>query len=130
MNLKEVPALKMIEKASRESPAAKINIMGDALRNTIRRMPTEGIDVVIWFVSVEKLFEQLSVSAELQSILIRPYFSERAKMLLSKCDPTHTSLYECIRIFLFQELHLSTISDPNIPSVYLDKFNALVRDKD
>jgi len=123
MNWKEEPALKMIEKASRESPAAKINIMGDALRNTIRRMPTEGIDVVSWFVSVEKLFEQLSASAELQSILIRPYFSERAKMLMSKCDPTHTSSYESIRKFLLQELHLS-------PSVYLDKFNALVRDKD
>jgi len=42
-------------------------------------MPTEGIDVVSWFVSVEKLFEQLSVPVELQSILIRPYFSEREK---------------------------------------------------
>ena len=42
-------------------------------------MPTEGIDVVSWFVSVEKVFEQLSVPAELQSIFIRPYFSEREK---------------------------------------------------
>ena len=39
-------------------------------------MPTEVIDVVTWFVRVEKLFEQLSVSAELQSILNIPYFSD------------------------------------------------------
>jgi len=71
-------------------------------------------------VSVE---EQLCVPAELQSILIRPYFSERAKMLMSKCDPTHAASYESIKKFLLQELQLS-------PSVYLDKFNAPVRNKD
>jgi len=123
MKWKEEIELKIMEKASQESPAAKIKICGDALRNTISRMPTEGIDVVSWFVSVEKLFEQLSVPAELQSILIRPYFSERAKLLMSKCDPSHATSYESIKNILLQELHLS-------PSVYLDKFNALVRDKD
>ena len=76
MKRKEELEWKKTEKASRETPAAKIKIWGDALRNTISRMPTEGIDAVSWFVSVEKLFEQLSVPAELQSILIRPYFSE------------------------------------------------------
>jgi len=79
MKWKEELELKMTEKTSRERPAAKIKIWGDALRNTISRMPTEGIDVVSWFVSVEKVFEQLSVPAELQSIFIRPYFSEREK---------------------------------------------------
>jgi len=59
MKWKEEMELKMTEKANRESPAAKIKMWGDALRNTISRMPTEGIDVVTWFVSVEKFFEQL-----------------------------------------------------------------------
>jgi len=125
MKWKEEMEMKMIEKAHRESPAAKIKIWGDALRNTISRMPTEGIDVVSWFVSVEKLLEQLSVPAELQSILIKPYFSEIVKLLMSKCDAavTHAASYESMKKFLLQELHLS-------PSVYLDKFNAFVRDKD
>ena len=70
-----------------------------------------------------KLFEQLSVPAELQSILTRPYFSERARLLMSKFDLTHAASYDSIKMFLLQELHLS-------PSVYLDKFNALVSDKD
>jgi len=89
--------LKKTAKTSRESPAAKIKIWGDALRNTISRMPTEGIDVVSWFVSAEKLLEQLSVLVELQSILIRPYFSERAKLLMSKCDPSHATSYDSIK---------------------------------
>ena len=42
MKWKEELELKMTEKASRESPAAKIKVWGDALRNTISRMPTEG----------------------------------------------------------------------------------------
>ena len=70
--------------------------MGDALRNTITKMPSEGIDVVSWFVSIDKLFEQLNVPADLQAILIRPYLLDRAKLLMSKCDPTHSAKYESI----------------------------------
>ena len=75
-----------------------------------------------WFVSIDKLFEQLNVPAELQAILIRPYLSDRAKLLMSKCDPTHSAKYESIKAFLLKELHLS-------PAVYLEKFNSLTQDK-
>ena len=84
-------------------------------------MPSEGIDVVSWFVSIDKLFEQLTVPADLQAILIRPYLSDRAKLLMSKCDPTHSE-YESIKAFLLKELHLS-------PAVYLEKFNSLTQYK-
>ena len=94
--------------------------MGDALRNTITKMPSEGIDVVSWFVSIDKLFEQLTVPADLQAILIRPYLSGRAKLLMSKCDPTHSAKCESIKAFLLKELHLS-------PAVYLEKFNSLLK---
>ena len=76
------------DRAYKESTAVKIKTWGDALRNTITKMPSEGIDVVPWFVSIDKLFEQLSVPA----ILIRPYLSDRAKLLISKCDPTHCKI--------------------------------------
>jgi len=71
------------DRAYKESTAVKIKTWGDALRNTITKMPSEGIDVVSWFVSIDKLFEQLSVPADLQAILIRPYLSDRAKYILS-----------------------------------------------
>ena len=76
----------------------------------------------MWFVSVNKLFEQLSVPADLQAILIRPYLSHRAKLLMSKCDPAHSAKYENIKSFLLEELYLS-------PAVYLEKFNTLVQDR-
>jgi len=78
--------------------------------------------VVSWFVSIDKLFEQLNVPADLQAILIRPYLSDRAKLLMSKCDPTHSAKYENIKAFLLKELHLS-------PAIYLEKFNSLTQDK-
>jgi len=47
MKWKEELELKMMEKTSRESPAVHASVIsGDALRNTISRMSTEGIDVV------------------------------------------------------------------------------------
>jgi len=60
-------------------------------------MPSEGIDVVSWFVSVYKLFEQLSVPVDLQAILIRAYLSDRPKRLMSKCDPAQCAKYENIK---------------------------------
>jgi len=110
------------DRAYKESTAVKIKTWGDALRNTITKMPSEGIDVVSWFVSIDKLFQQLNVPADLQAILIRPYLSDRAKLLMSKCDPTHSVKYENIKAFLLNELHLS-------PAVYLEKFNSLTQDK-
>ena len=110
------------DRAYQESTAVQIKTWGDALRNTITKMPSEGIDVVSWFVSIDKLFEQLNAPADLQAILIRPYLSDRAKLLMSKCDPTHSAKYESIKVFLLKELHLS-------PAVYLEKFNSLTQDR-
>ena len=56
----------------------------------------------------DKLFEQLNVPVDLQAILIRPYLSDRAKLLMSKCDPTHSAKYESIKAFLLKELHISS----------------------
>ena len=53
------------DRAYKNSTAVKIKTWGDALRNTISKRASEGIDVVSWFVSVDKLFEQLSVPADL-----------------------------------------------------------------
>jgi len=114
---------KEIRRRYRESTAVKVKTWGDALRNVITKMPSESIEIVSWFLSVEKLFDQLKVPEELQSVLIRPYLSDHAKILMANCDPAHTVNYQTIKKFLLQELHLSA-------SVYLDKFNSLVQEKD
>ena len=66
------------DRAYKESTAVKIKTWGDALRNTITKMPSEGIDVVSWFVSIDKLFEQLTVPADLQAMsrLRKPHVTQ------------------------------------------------------
>ena len=49
--------LKKSEKEHRESTAVKVKNWGDALRNMITKMPNESIEIVSWFVSIEKLFD-------------------------------------------------------------------------
>ena len=84
LELKRLTAEK--EERHRETPAVKLKLWGDALRNTITRMPTEAIDVVSWFVALDRLFDQLSVPDDLRAILMRPYLNERAKNLLARSD--------------------------------------------
>ena len=48
------------DRAYKESTALKIKTWGDALRNTITKMPSEGIDVVSCFASIDKAAERPS----------------------------------------------------------------------
>jgi len=52
--------LKLKEKEHQDSPVVTIKNWGDAMRNTITKMPSESIEIVSWFMSVEKLFDQLT----------------------------------------------------------------------
>ena len=109
------------EERHRDSTVAKLKLWGDALRNTITKMPTEPVDVISWFICLERLFNQLQVPNELRAVLMRPHLSERAKALLPRCDVARSADYDAIKKYLLQEMRLSS-------SVYLDKFNSVTRD--
>ena len=67
------------EEKHKESPAYKLKLWGYALRNTIGRMPNEPVEIVSWFISLDRLYVQLGVPNDLRAILLRPYLNERAK---------------------------------------------------
>jgi len=116
LDLKREAAAK--EEKNKDTPAVKLKLWGDALRNTISRMPNEPIEIVSWFSSsLDHLFDQLSVPPELRAVLVRPYLNDRAKTLLSRCDASKSQDYKVVKKFLLQELQLT-------PSVYLEKFNS------
>ena len=56
------------EQEQKDNVAAKLKLWGDALRNTISKMPNEPIDVLSWFICLEKLYDQLSVPVELRAV--------------------------------------------------------------
>jgi len=87
------------------------------LCNTISRMPNEPIEIVSWFASLDHLSNQLCVPDDLRAVLVRPYLNDRAKILLSRCDPSKSQDYKVGKKFLLQELQLT-------PSVYLEKLNS------
>ena len=109
------------EERQRSSTVAKLKLWGDALRNTITRMPNEPIDVITWFICLERLFDQLQVPSDLRTVSMRPYLSDRAKALLARSDVARTADHGAIKRYLLQEMRLSS-------SVYLDKFNSVTRD--
>ena len=109
------------EEKHKESPAYKLKLWGDALRNTIGRMPNEAVEIVSWFISLDRLYVQLGVPNDLQAILLRPYLNERAKNLLTRFDASRSADYESIKKYLLQEMQLT-------PNVYLDKFNSMVKE--
>ena len=74
-----------------------------------------------WFISLDRLFDQLSVPYDLRAVLMRPHLNERAKNLLSRCDPDKTHDYKVVKKFLLQEMQLT-------PSVYVHKFNSVSKD--
>jgi len=94
MKWKEELEWKKTEKASRETPAAKIKIWRDAVRNTISRIPTEVIDAVSWFVIVEKLFEQLSVPITLQDLFAQCLGEMKCRRRISKFGKIVLSLIQ------------------------------------
>jgi len=109
------------EEAHKDSTGAKLKLWGDALRNAISRMPNEPIDIVSWFICLERLYEQLKVPSDLRAVLMRPYLSDRAKSLLARCDVDKAADYEAVKKYLLQEMRLSA-------SVYWDKFSSITRE--
>jgi len=111
--------LKERKQAHMDSMGAKLKLWGDAMRNAISSMPEQPIEVVLWFICLERLYEQLKVPVQLRAVLVRPYITVHAKALLARCDISESADYEAIKKYLLQEMCLSA-------SVYLDKFNTIV----
>jgi len=84
-------------------------------------MPNEPIEIVSWLISLDRLFDQLSVPNDLRAVLMRPHLNQRAKNLLSRCDPDKAHDYKVVKMFLLQEMQLTA-------SVYLDEFNSVSKE--
>jgi hypothetical protein len=69
------------EGEKQQTPAAQVKFFGDVLKNVMPRFPNEVADVPIFFEGVEKLFKSFEVPDSLQSELLLPYLSDKAKSL-------------------------------------------------
>ena len=106
------------EEERRGSMVHMAKMFGDALKNTVARMPDDPIDLVSYFESVETQFTILEVPANLKTQLLRPYLNDKARQLLNRLDPARASDYNAIKKMLLHEFKLT-------PATYLEKFNSI-----
>jgi hypothetical protein len=67
------------ERERQQTPAAQVKFFSNVLKNVMPKFPTDVADIPIFFNGVEKLFNSFQVPAELQSKLLLPYLSDKAK---------------------------------------------------
>ena len=104
------------EQARKESAAAKGKLFGDAMRASAICMGPDIMDIIPFFKNVENLFKVFAVPGDLQAVLIRPFLNDKAKILLTRLDPTIAADYEQLKDAMLRKFQLS-------PAKYLERFN-------
>ena len=62
-------------------------------------MPNKHSEIVSWFISLDRLFDQLSVPNGLHVVLMCPHLNERAKNLFSRCGTDKAHDYKVVKKF-------------------------------
>ena len=106
------------EKKRMESTVYQAKLFSDALRGMMARMPSDPIEMMAYFRTVEKLFADFKVEETLKVHLLKPHLTEQARVLVAKMDPAKCSDYDEVKKLLLHEFKLSS-------SALLEKFNSL-----
>ena len=111
------------DKKRRETLAAQTRFYGDAMKHALPRMSNDASELPSYFRAVENLFLLYDVPQELQSKLIIPMLTERAKALLARLSKERLDKYEEVRDYLLREFRLSA-------EQYRDKFLSATKQSD
>ena len=74
--------LRMERENANNTIVHRAKLFGDAMKNTIARMPMDVVELISYFKDVEQLFANFEVPEELRAQLLSPYLNEKAKLLL------------------------------------------------
>jgi len=74
------------EREKNEAVVAKVKLFGDAMRNSAFKMSNDPLELLPFFENVECLYQEMRVPDNLRVQLLRPYLSERAKVLVTRLD--------------------------------------------
>ena len=111
------------DRERKDSLVHQLKLFGDAMKGSAFRMTNDPLDLVPFFKHIEQLFDELGTKDELKVKLLRPYLTERAKMLVARVDPGKSNDFKFIKDYLLHEFQLS-------PKVYLERFNNIVKPAD
>jgi len=103
-----------------DAAVTKVKLFGDALQNTAIKMSNDSIQ---FFLNVECLYDELNVPENFRVQLLRPYFSERTKVLLTRLDSDSAKDYGKVKEYLLHQFELSR-------RVFLARFKNVTRQSD
>ena len=123
---REKEAAEQISRETREQAESKevrIKHFGDILKRVMTQMPANVMDVPMYLEGVERMFVEYSVPADIQTVLLNPYLSDKAKRLMVRLPVTETRTYDGFKAALLKEFSLTATK-------YRDNFMSAVKDNE
>ena len=105
------------------SSDVRVKRYGDALRGCVPKMPTDPVEILPWFRSVEKVFADFKIENEFKVHLLKPFLTTAAAAFVARMDVSIASDFQSVREAILHEFKLS-------PSELLSRFSSLNKSKD
>jgi hypothetical protein len=99
---------------------SQLKRFGDALKSTFTKFGGDPIEIISFFDNIEKEFEKLQVPDNLRAHLIKPFLNDRAKLLVTQIESSHSDDYTFVKNYFLNEFRL-------VPCQLLDDYNHLVK---
>jgi len=68
--------------------AMKTKRFSDALKGTLIKMSSDPVKVASFFRQIDSLYEKFEIPVNLRATLVKPYFNDKAKLVVSRLDPS------------------------------------------
>ena len=96
------------ERACRNTLAGRIELFSQTVENVLPKMPHDPIQMISFFETVEDVFKRFAVPADLQTILLNPHLTTKARALLARFDREKSNDFRAVRDFLLEQYHLTS----------------------
>ena len=96
-----------LEQCKTESKGFKLKQYGDAIRNSVSKLTENSpLDFLPFIANFERLFNELSVPADLRVSLIAPYLSDRCRTPINRLQGSDATSYDYVKNYLMEQLRL------------------------
>ena len=97
------------------TPSMKVKRFSDALKGSVIKMSADPIEIASFFRQMDSLFVKFDIPLNLQATLVKPYFNDKAKLLVSKLEPNVADDYKLLQEAVLREFKTT-------PAYLLNKF--------
>jgi len=95
------------EERLRKSLAARLKVAGDCLKHVLPQMPSDIVDMPLFFSSIEKLFSNFDIDVDLRAKLLMPQLTTRARSILGRMPANDLDDYDKVKRYLLAEFKLT-----------------------